>query len=435
MRGSMDERRPGIWRLRVYTGKDPVTGRKLHASRTFMGTRRQAETALSRFVTDVSKGASGQPSTMTVAGLLDAFCDHSENVGRSPTTVAEYRRLSLNLRHGIGHTQLAKLRPAHLDELYAVLGSRGVPGGRGGLSPASVNRYHDLLKSACRQAVKWGWLDASPVDRATAPSEPRAKVSAPTPTELHCLIARAAATKPSNGLLIALAAITGARRGELCALRWSDLDLDEGVVHIRRAVKQVGRTLTIGDTKTHAERAVALAPDAVEMLRRFRLQLDKLATEIEIPLARDPFVFSPAVDHGRPYPPHTVSVMFSRISAKCGTSFHLHQLRHFAATQAIAAGFDPVAVAARLGHADASVTLRVYGHAIEDRDRQIADTLGGIVSPAQLERGEVNDDLEAALNAYADDPCAQCGKPLGAAWREMYNAETDQLEKVHHGCS
>lgn len=388
----MTERRPGVWRLRVYVGTDPVTGTKRHASRTYSGTRRQAETALSAFVAEVARGVHGAPNTKTVAGLLTAFCDHSENVGKSPTTVAEYRRLAHNLSQGIGHTQLSKLRPSDLDELYAILGTRGVPGGRGALSPASVNRYHDLLKSACRQAVKWGWIERNPADRATAPSEPRAKVTAPTPAELHCLIARAAATKPSNGLLIALAAITGARRGELCALRWRDLDLEAGVVNIRRAVKQVGKQLTEGDTKTHAERAVALAPDAVAMLRRFRLQLDELAARIEIPLARDPFVFSPAPDHGRPYPPHTVSTMFSRIAEKCGTPYHLHQLRHFAATQALAAGFDPVAVAARLGHSDPAVTMRVYGHALEARDRGIADTLGGIVSPAELPEGEDDGD-------------------------------------------
>lgn len=75
--------------------------------------------------------------------------------------------------------------------------------------------------------------------------------------------------------------------------------------------------------------------------------------------------------------------MFMRLARECGLPYHLHQLRHFAAPQAIAAGYDPVAVAGRLGHSDASVTLRIYGHALEDRDRAMAETLGALVATRQ----------------------------------------------------
>lgn len=369
----MQERRPGVWRLRVFVGDDPVTGNKRHSSRTFAGTKRQAETALSRFVADVASGEHGSPS-MTVAGLLDAFIDHSENVGRSPTTIAEYRRLTRNLSAGIGRKPLAKLAPHHLDELYAVLACRGVPGGRGPLSPASVRRHHALLNAALRQALRWGWISSSPTVRATPPSEPRARVCAPTPAELRCLMA--AAGLPDHRVIIALAAMTGARRGELCALRWSDVDLDAGIVHIRRSLRQVGRQMFEGPTKTHQERSVALPAEAVDMLRGFRC-------DVGTSVANGAFVFSPAPDHGKPYPPHTISTMFGRIAEKCGSPYHFHQLRHFAATESIAAGFDPVTVAARLGHADPSVTLRVYAHAVEARDRAAAEMLGALVMPSR----------------------------------------------------
>ena len=376
----MDERRPGVWRLRVYVGRDVVTGKKLSASRTFHGTQRQAETALAAFVSQQATGDAHSPS-MTVSGLLAAFCDHAENIGRSPTTVAEYKRLSRNLADGIGRRLIEKLQPKDLDELYFILGTRGVPGGQGPLSPASVNRYHDLLKAAFKQAQKWGWVRESPVDRATAPTERKAAMGVPTPEELHALINRSSVRNNAHGMLIAVAAMTGARRGELCALRWSDVDIDEGVVYIRRAVQQVGKSLTIGDTKTHAERRVALPDEAVDVLRLFHQQLGERAQYTHIPLAADPFIFSPAPDHGRPYPPHTLTNMFSRHAKALGLPYHLHQLRHFAATQLIAAGHDAVTVGNRLGHADPSVTLRVYAHALEDRDRAAANTLGGIVVP------------------------------------------------------
>lgn len=102
-------------------------------------------------------------------------------------------------------------------------------------------------------------------------------MSAPSSAELHVLIARAEASRrPDNALLIALAATTGARRGELCALRWSDIDLDAGVVHIRRSIRQVADKPIEGDTKTHQERAVALSEGAVEEMRAHRLRVEEL---------------------------------------------------------------------------------------------------------------------------------------------------------------
>jgi integrase len=376
----MHEVRPGVWRLRVYVGHDPVTGRKRHQSQTFHGSKRKAENALATLVDSVAKGNHGGPSTVTVSGLLDAYCDHCENVGKSRVTVDGYRRIADSLRDGIGRTRLAKLRAEDLDELYAILGSRGVDGGRGPMSSASVRRHHALVAAACAQAVKWGWLERNPALRATAPSAGRSKVTTPSPAELQRLIG--ATENPQHGLLIALAAMTGARRGELCGLRWSDIDFATGVLHIRRAVKQIGRDVFEGDTKTHQERRVALPLEAVKPLRAFRRGLGRRAAAIEIPLARDPYVFSPAADHGKPYAPHSITQMFDRIARKCRLPYHVHQLRHFAATQMVGAGHDPVTVAARLGHADPSVTLRVYAKALEDRDRAAGDTLGQLVLPS-----------------------------------------------------
>jgi integrase len=236
-----------------------------------------------------------------------------------------------------------------------------------------VRRYHALLSAALQQAIKWDWIESNPARRASPPSEPRPKVSAPTPAELRQLIDGAAAVKPAHGILVAFAAITGARRGEVCGLRWSDIDLDAGTVRIWRSIRQVGQELIEGDTKTHQERSVALPAPAVASLQRYRAQIEKASA--------DPFVFSPRPDHSTPYTPDAISRMFARVARDAGLPYHLHQLRHFAATQAIAAGFDAVSVAARLGHADPSVTLRVYSHSLEDRDRALGAALGELVIP------------------------------------------------------
>ncbi|MGP8058482.1 MAG: Arm DNA-binding domain-containing protein, partial [Acidimicrobiales bacterium] len=81
MRGTMQQRSPGIWRLRVYVGRDPVTGQKRQRSKEFRGTERQAETELAAFVTRLNAGQDTD-SDATLSTLLQSFCEHSERIGR-----------------------------------------------------------------------------------------------------------------------------------------------------------------------------------------------------------------------------------------------------------------------------------------------------------------------------------------------------------------
>ena len=141
-------------------------------------------------------------------------------------------------------------------------------------------------------------------------------------------------------------------------------------------MRQVGKAASEGDTKAHQERAVAVPHGAVALLRNFRESLGKLA--------KDPFVFSPDANHGRPYLPMAFTTMFRRVAEATGLPYQLHQLRHFSPTQLVAQGFNPVAVAGRLGHADPSVTLRVYSHALKDRDRAADHAFGALVAPRTL---------------------------------------------------
>jgi len=102
-----------------------------------------------------------------------------------------------------------------------------------------------------------------------------------------------------------------------------------------------------------------------------------------VTVAPDAFIFSRSPAGTEPVRPGVVSKFTTRVATKAGVDTHLHALRHFSATQAIAAGFDAVTVGARLGHADPSITLRVYSHAVEQRDRELAASLGRILTLAE----------------------------------------------------
>jgi integrase len=131
----------------------------------------------------------------------------------------------------------------------------------------------------------------------------------------------------------------------------------------------------------------------IALLQRHRASVNDWAQQAKAAVPEDAYVFSHAVDGSKPFRPDNVTGFFTRVRDSLG--FHdvrLHDLRHFTATQLIGAGVDVRTVAGRLGHSDPSVTLRVYSHALEERDRAAADIMGQVLSPAkedsaQLETG------------------------------------------------
>jgi integrase len=247
------------------------------------------------------------------------------------------------------------------------------------LSPASVRRHHFLLHAALGRAVKWGLLASNPADRATPPGLTRSSVSAPALADVQQLITAADRTDNVLATAVALAAVTGSRRGELCALRWSDVDKDRRVLRIARSLTVIGAQVTEGPTKTHQRRDIAIDQALGAVLARRRAEQERYAATVGVALVEDPFVLSRSADGSSPCLPDGLSHQYQHLARGLGLSTHFHELRHFSATTAIAGGADVRTVAGRLGHADPSVTLRVYAHALEARDRELAGFLGAAV--------------------------------------------------------
>ncbi len=160
---------------------------------------------------------------------------------------------------------MCRLRTADLDQWYAELRRSGGPGGTP-LAPNTVMRSHALLRRALAQAVKWGWLSVNPAANASPPRPGKQHLELPDPADIARLIE--AAAKVNRWLLtyFRLAASTGARRGELCALRWKRVDLDHRRITTARSISDVGRELVEKDTKTHHVRTVRIDAETAELL-------------------------------------------------------------------------------------------------------------------------------------------------------------------------
>jgi integrase len=375
MAGSVRPKHSG-WEITVSAGRDPGTGRRRRVSRYVAGTRRDAERALARLYLEVVDGPFLQ-SSATLRDLVETWLPIVA-VRLSPKTIYDYERiLERILLPALGDVRLDELHAAQLDRLYARLlqaGPKGQP-----LSPNSVRKVHAVLRAALQQALKWGWVNRNVAHMATPPPQRRPNITSPAVADVRQLVSRAAGLHggPDFAELLWLAAVTGARRGELCGLQWDDVDPQRGVLLIRRAVCEVDSELVVRLPKTHQGRRLALDDGTFEMLRLRRLRL--AAQALAAGAALEPWVFPSTYGVPGPRAPESVSRQFRHLCREVGVQVRFHDLRHFAATEALDAGIPLPTVSKRLGHRDTSTTANIYAHATTRADREAAEVLGSLM--------------------------------------------------------
>lgn len=371
MKGSLIPLGPNHWRLRVYAGTRTAGGNPRQASRQFRGTKAQAQTALANFVTEVTSDRNWHEQNATVADLAERWLTHLANRGATGYTLIDYRRkLDRRILPVLGSTRVTRLSAAQLDRAYDAWAQDG-------LAPATIRKLHNMIGAAFHQAVKWGWVKQSPTDRASPPRLTYSDRGSLTDEDVRQLYALAVSeAKDPGGVLpsaIMLGALTGARRGELCALRWSDVDWEAGTVRIRRSLTVMpGGQWKEGSTKTKRGRVVIFDSRAMAELHRRRHYQERRARLMGEALEPDPFILSRSVTGADPLLPNGLTHDFRALADQLELPFHFHSLRHYAATAGLASGSDPVTVAKRLGHADPKLTMGTYGHEVQTQARELA---------------------------------------------------------------
>lgn len=355
----MRQRGSGSWELRVYLGTDVESGRARYATRTVRGTKRAAQYALAELVTDAANAPrAGARSTLKEL-LREWTAAASPNWSASTVRQVE----SVVRRHlvpNLGHFVVGELTAAQIDAFYGDLR-------RDGLSAGTVRRIHGVLHSALAQAQRWEWIWINPAAHASPPTHVPNELHPPSPANVALLIAKATAADPAFGAFLRLAASTGARRSQLLALRWKDIDLGRQRISFTRALVDGPRGPVLAPTKTRRAYQVSLDSESAAVLADHRARTNA---------SDDGFVFSHDADGAAPWKPNWVTTTFIRLRRHAGIPHcRLHDLRHFMATEMLAAGVAIPIVAARLSHARASTTLNVYAHAVPGGDRLAAETL------------------------------------------------------------
>ncbi|WP_344314829.1 tyrosine-type recombinase/integrase [Fodinicola feengrottensis] len=432
-RGSIEILSSGSLRVKVYAGIDPVSKRRHDLTEVIPAGPNAwdlAEKALTRLLNELDEQRAPKTSA-TVRQLLERHLDLLSNSGTIASgTVGDYRRyVRLHIDPLIGHLKLGQVDAFILDSLYAELArcrehcdkqqrSRiqhrttrkhkcDEHKGRA-CSPAdptcdackrlcrkhkcqplkagTIRKIHYLLSGAYQRAVRWKWIGVSPISQAEPPSAPPPDPQPPTAEEAARIINAAwldggGHEDPDFGTYVWLAMISGARRGELCAVRRKNIDLDRGVLVLRRAVaKDENDELYIKDTKTHQRRHIVLDAVTVDILREHLARLDERADQLKVAVSPEAFVFSTTPDHSEHVKPASVSQRYRRLVARLGIDTELKSLRHYSATELIAGGVDVRTVAGRLGHSGGGVTtLKVYSAWLQEADQRASVALSNRV--------------------------------------------------------
>jgi integrase len=267
VKGHLRERSPGHWAI-ILDRRDPATGKRKRKWHRFTGTKREAQIECARLISALQAGTYLEPAKVTVAALMERWLEHVRSQV-SPKTFERYCGVVRgNILPAIGAMLLTKLQPAQISQMYAKALATGRRDGKGGLSPASVLYIHRILKEALAVAAsEWRLLPWNPAGSIKAPKVKRKNMRALDTAETAVLLE---AARPYRLFVPVMLAVTcGLRRGEICALRWRNVDLSGAAqLAVMGSIEQTGAGIREKETKNGRARTVALTALAMEELRR-----------------------------------------------------------------------------------------------------------------------------------------------------------------------
>ncbi len=302
------------------------------------------------------------PGRKTVNDLLGLWLETASHSLRAGT-IADYQDIcDRHIRPRLGRIKLRDLNPAHLQMLYNDLSAKGRK-----RIPSFV---HSLLHRALKMAVLWGWLVSNPADRVLVPRSKSERKSLWSPEELRAFLK--ASREHRLGPLWLVTAASGCRIGELMALHWSDVDLINGTITIRGSLRKVkGEWLENAPKTESGFRTIALPPEGVDALKRQQEQQIEWHGKAGDAWQDNELIFTTI--QGEPLGRSMIEHALTRQCKKLGIrEISPHQLRHLHATLLLGNNLPITAVSARLGHADANITMSIYAHAIKKQDEEIA---------------------------------------------------------------
>jgi len=336
-------------RYTVHTAKGPKR-------ETIYGkTRREVDEKLTRAKADRDDGLVFDAENLALGEYLDTWLQGSVRGYVRQSTFDRYESaVRLHIKPALGRLKLKKLTPAHVQSFYRDRLDAG-------LAPASVNKLHMVLHKALSQAVQWHMVPRNVTEAVKAPR--------PAPEEMQTLSAAetrnllAAARDDRLEALYVLAVSTGMRQGELLALKWKDVDLENARLSVRRTITKSGGRLLLGEPKTKNSRRTIHLTDA--SVRALREHLARQVAQIERvgDLYRDEGLVFASEVRTLMNPTNLRKRSFAALLKRADLQpIRFHDLRHTCATLLLTRNVHPKYVQELLGHANIAITLDTYSH-------------------------------------------------------------------------
>ena len=351
-------------RVPLGTGAD---GKRLYHNKTIHGNKKDAQRYKTKILRKRDLGELLEPSRELLKPYLEKWLEVSARPRVEPSTLLTYERyVSIYIIPELGNKQISKLNPIEIQEFYNGLTEKG-------LSAKTVINIHQVLSSALKQAVKWKLIRQNPAtaDTVDLPKYSKPEMKVFTPAQAARFME--AAIYSPHKTLFSLLLSSGMRPGEALGLKWGDVDMKKGRVHVQRALSKTSTGWALREPKTpQSRRSIPLPPTVMGDLKEHRAA--QVETRLKVAgYADHDLIFS---DEKGEYlnPREIYRRHFRPLLRDAGLpDIRLYDLRHTCATLLLAAGENPKVVSERLGHASVTLTLDTYSHVLPDmQDRATA---------------------------------------------------------------
>ena len=349
--------------------------------------------ALTAQMTDEQPAPGQSAEVITLGEWMDRWLESYAKPTVKLSTYCSYEQyIRSHIKPQIGMLYMNRLRVDDLQDFFNERRQNGNVKGPGGLSPKTLTNIRNLLHLALEQAVQNKLIKENPVEGVRLPKNVQREMRVLSREEQDRLIraARQAPEPAAFGVIFDL--FTGLRLGELCGLRWQNVDMKQGtflVCETRNRLPNHDDSIaasttvkTVASTKTdHSRRTVYLLDELFQDLKYYKEIQDSIAAEYP-GYNQEGYVF--CQENGQPYEPRTYQDLFKRCVRQAGIKdANFHALRHTFATRSLEQGMDVVTLSRLLGHANPSITMDKYGHALDDHKRASIGKLGDVYAGAK----------------------------------------------------
>jgi integrase len=377
--GSINKRKDGLWQASMMIGRDYLTGRPKRVF-FYAKTRKEAADKLASALRDHARGGFVAPHKRTFGEWLDTWLWDYKKPRLRPITFDSYEMLvRRHLKPSLGHLPLQDMRPDHLQRFYNNMAKNN-------FSARTIRYCHTIVHGALAQAERHQLVVRNVSKLTERPGETRKEMRTLTQAQVSGTLLPALANDRMFAAIL-LACGTGLRRGELLALRWQDVDLDAGLLHVRRTLVRVRNydggarktRLAFHEPKTaHSRRTIPLPEGCLVALRHHKARQAEERLLLGGAYHDEGLVFCLA--DGKPLDPRNFARSFAHMLTSAGLpQMRVHDLRHTFATLMLELGESPKTVQAMLGHSRVAITLDIYTHVSLELEKRAAARLNAVL--------------------------------------------------------